>query len=58
MFVNTDDDEASQLPKGHYGVPQLCVFPAGHVAYPGQIEETRVETDYKITTKSNPISIG
>jgi len=35
MFVNTDDDEASQLPKGHYGVPQLCVFPAGHVAYPG-----------------------
>jgi len=47
MFIHTNRKEVIQLPMEHIGVPHLQVGPTRHIASPNEVEETKVETNYK-----------
>jgi len=46
MFIHTNREEVTQLPKDHNGVPQLHVCPSRYIPSPNGVEEAKVETYY------------
>jgi len=47
IFYQPNHEETIQLSMNHYGLPHLHVCSAGHISYPNEVEETRLETDCK-----------
>jgi len=40
-------EEVIELPMDHNGVPLLHVCPIRHISSPNEVEETKVQVDYK-----------